>query len=147
MKLLTFSHALWLSSLAAFASIVPLAHAQTAAKVVVPFAFNCGPSHMAAGTYLISNNGHIALIRGTKTTGNAMTMTFQNDRAYEPGRALFTRVGERYTLKDLWVAGQPEHLHFVNPKLKTRPERASIEQRPQDVEVALLEPGVINGGR
>ena len=147
MKLSTLSQALWLSSLAAFSSIVPLAHAQTGVKVTVPFAFDCGLSHLAAGTYTISADRHFATLRGSTVTRMAMVMPFQNDKSSERGRALFTRVGSRYTLRDLWVAGEAEHLHFFTPKPKHLPAQASNDLRPQDVEVALLAPGVLAGGR
>lgn len=146
MKLSTLSQALWISSLAAFASVVPLAHAQAGVRMTVPFAFDCGHSHLAAGTYTVTKDGSFATLRSSKTTSVAIALTFQNDRRDETSRALFSRVGNRYTLKDVWSAGESEHLHFVTAKPKHQPALASNELPAQEVEVALT-PGALAGGR
>ena len=141
MKLSTPYSAFILAGAALLFTAMPAANAQNSGTLRVPFAFQCGPSHMAAGTYTISSGpGHSVSIRGQKTTNLAMALTYGNDKLHEKGRAVFVRAAGRYYLDDMWVPGSNSHLHFINSKPKTRNVVAAIEPLPPTVELAMLEP-------
>ncbi len=141
MNLSINSRALLLTLAAGLTAVtMPLAQAQSSGTMHVPFPFQCGGSRLAPGTYTISSSGgHVTTIRGDKVTTLAMSMSFENDRREEKGRALFVRAGDRYYLKDVWVPGSTSHLHFFLPKAKALPVVASNDTRPATIELAMLD--------
>jgi hypothetical protein len=127
------------------ASLAPVAQAQTsgfAARMKVPFAFQTSSGqNFAPGVYTIRMNGeHTMVIRGTKTSGLAMTQMANDRQPATKGKAVFTHYGDRYYLRAVWVAGEASHLLCSSSKAERQSQIAAVKT-PSPVEVALLQEG------
>ena len=91
--------ALALATLVAIASLSQ-AHAQTHASLVnVPFAFDCGSRHFAAGTYSVSRINHDFLaVRDDKSFSEIMINIGEGPKNTTPGYLAFRKYGSRYFL-------------------------------------------------
>jgi hypothetical protein len=132
--------------LAAFvlsALTAPTLRAQTEAtrfEMNVPFAFNYGSAHLAAGVYTIDMaRPNLLVLHGASRSVMAMTRTEENRSPEKAGRAVFTKYGDRFYLDELWVANSSAHLGIYHAKPKQRIEHvASDAAAPARVELALL---------
>jgi hypothetical protein len=127
------------------ASLAPVAQAQNAgfaARMKVPFAFQTASGqNFAPGVYTIRMNGqHTMVIRGTKTSGVAMTQLANDGLPATRGKAVFTHYGDRYFLRAVWVAGEANHLICNSPKAE-RQSRIAAVKTSSTVELALLQEG------
>ncbi len=76
------------------------AHAQSAARANVPFAFKVGTTQMPAGTYSIQN-GHgsnIVGVRNTQTGVSALAMGRPEAPSKKTDKLIFHRYGSQYFL-------------------------------------------------
>jgi hypothetical protein len=127
------------------ASLAPVAQAQNsgfAARMKVPFAFQTSSGqNFAPGVYTIRMNGeHTMVIRGTRTSGVAMTQLANDSLPATKGKAVFTHYGDRYYLRAVWVAGDSSHLQCSSSKAERQSQIAMVKT-PSPVEVALLREG------
>jgi hypothetical protein len=109
------------------------------ARMKVPFSFETGAKHFAAGVYTIRmENAHALLIRGVSTSGLALVSIEDNGVAAKAGKAVFRRYGNRYFLREVQVAGKSRHLRLPVTKEQNQLETASQRNTPGPVEIALL---------
>jgi len=127
------------------ASLAPGAQAQDAgfaARMTVPFAFQTSSGqNIAPGVYTIRMHGqHTMVIRGTKTSGVAMTQLANDRLPATKGKAVFTHYDERYFLRAVWVAGDASHLLCSSSKTERQSQIAAVKTS-STVELALLQEG------
>lgn len=127
------------------ASLAPVAQAQNsgfAARMNVPFAFQTSSGqNFAPGVYTIRMNGeHTMVIRGTRTSGVAMTQLANDALPAAKGKAVFAHYGDRYYLRAVWVAGDSSHLLCGSSKAERQSQIATVKTS-SPVEVALLQEG------
>jgi hypothetical protein len=148
MKTLSMSkfHAILCAAVLAVTSLSSTSHAQssdTIAVVNVPFGFEFGSQHFAAGPYTMSEiSTHIVAIRGVSKSGFAMTMQDINLKPSTQSKMIFRNYGGRMFLHEVWTAGDTVHLECVKTKAEKRAERTELASNPAqvtNVEVALLE--------
>src|ERR1700740_36896 len=79
------------------------AHAQTAARADVPFAFKVGTTQMPAGTYAIQNergtNG--VVVRNAQPGTPALAMGRQESPSKKTDKLIFHRYGSQYFLTEI----------------------------------------------
>jgi hypothetical protein len=76
------------------------AHAQSAARANVPFAFKVGTTQMPAGTYAIQN-GHgsnVVTVRNVQTGASALALGRQESPSRKTDKLIFHRYGSQYFL-------------------------------------------------
>jgi hypothetical protein len=143
MKLLSTYRASLLATLLAAVSLVPAARAENPdviARVNVPFAFDCGNQHYAAGLYDIRQSaGNVVQIKGSSRFGLVMVQKDDNFAPAKTGKAVFHVTGDRRLLTEMWTAGSTAHIKFYSSKAKQRVKLASNGTYTPDVEVALLD--------
>jgi hypothetical protein len=135
--------ATFIAAVLAVASLAPALHAQDSefvVKVNVPFAFQTTTGqHFTAGVYTIRmDRAATMLIQGTSTSGLTITQLANDRQAAKAGKAVFTRYGDKYFLRSVWVTGNNSHLVCNESKAEKRLEVAGI-QAPSNVQLALLE--------
>lgn len=113
-------------------------------RVQVPFAFEQGSTHLAAGQYTISlQTGNLLLIRGDKESAYSMANTDQSLKPADKGKVVFERYGNRYFIHQIWMAGTSTHIDCVKSReeksLQKELNLASVEKKSAGVEVAVLE--------
>jgi len=133
-----------ITAVLAVASFAPALRAQDSgfkAKVIVPFAFQTAAGQsFAPGVYTIRSEGSATmLIQGASTSGLAMTQLANDGQQAEAGKAVFTKYGDKYFLRSVWVAGNSSHLLMNESKAEKRLQVAG-NQTPGNVQLALLEP-------
>ena len=110
-------------------------------QVKVPFAFQVGSEHFAAGTYTIGTISNLTLtVRGNAGGAFASMKPEGNGKAVASSKVVFRRVGGQYFLAQVWTAGATDHLTAYETKaerqaLKT--ELAANQPAAPAVEIAL----------
>lgn len=96
-------------------------------RVNVPFAFESGSTHFAAGTYRIRYGGLTPLIQLDGDTFSASQMTMRDSARKVSGtnKLVFRWYGSHYLLKQVWMAGS--NLFLSVPKSKQE-EKLQLEQ-------------------
>jgi hypothetical protein len=108
-------------------------------RMNVPFGFETGTRHFAAGVYTIRmENAHALLIRGVSTSGLALASIEDNGVAAKAGKAVFKRYGDRYFLREISLAGISRRLRLPATKEQTQVETAYQNTTSGPVEIALL---------
>lgn len=111
------------------------------AKVNVPFSFESGSRHYAAGVYTIRmENQHTLLIKGVSESGVAMTSVEDNGQPAQKGVAVFQRYGNQYFLSEISVAGKSRRIHLRPAKPETQSQVGQDTTAPTSVEIALSAP-------
>ncbi len=138
-----------IASALAVALVSPALHAQNPSmrsQVHVPFAFEVGSTHFAAGTYILTDpREHILDVQGP--TRSALTMSWnETSRTPAPTSEItFDRYGNQYFLREVWIKGKIDHLRCPESKAE---QEARRHQKPYDraslpththVEIALLQ--------
>jgi hypothetical protein len=125
------------------ASLAPTGQAQDlapgfATKINVPFPFETAMGqHFARGLYTISTNGgKTMLLRGAKTSGLVLTQLADNSLPATRGKAVFTRYGDKYFLRSVWVAGN--NSLFCGRSKAEHQLQVAAAKTPTAVELALL---------
>jgi hypothetical protein len=125
----------------AFATLSPASYAQSVsavAKVNVPFAFETGSKHYAAGVYTISmDNEHTLLLRGVSNSGFAMTSIEDNGQPAQKGVAIFHKYGDQYFLSEISVTGRSRRIYIRRSTAESKLQIAQSKTAPQSVEVAV----------
>lgn len=102
------------------------AHAQSAVKANVPFAFNVGSRQLPAGDYIVT----VDRLQGRVKIQNAVTsalfsMPAQPEQAGQTSEKLvFQHVGNQYYLADVWGAYGTSGMQFRVPKHEQQMEIA-----------------------
>ena len=115
-------------------------------KVDVPFAFDSGSKHFAAGEYIITQptQGVILINSENRKSGNATAfVAWQQDfKPVTRGKVVFRRYGDQYFLRGVFVQGTQSHLECAPSKAEKMAQqhlnRASAETSMDRVELALL---------
>jgi hypothetical protein len=119
-----------------------MSHAQvTEGPVVVnvPFAFENGSQHFAAGLYSIGmDDQRILAIHGESRSGFALAWFQEDSHPSKKTKVVFLRYGDQYFLREIWVAGESSHTYCLPSKAEER-EMAANRVAPTDVVVAALE--------
>jgi hypothetical protein len=114
------------------------ASAQTAAKANVPFNFQVGNAHMAAGSYLVSEQGmNNILIRGLKTTASAMSTARPDEASNGRARLVFYHYGDHYILTQVWGAYGTSGLILPTSKLEKELRASSVDGGSDEGEVII----------
>jgi hypothetical protein len=128
---------------ASFLAVAPALHAQRQqmqVKVNVPFAFESGSQHYAAGVYTIGGQGeHMMSIQGVSTSGFVITRLAEDPQPAQKGKVIFHRYGNRYFLGEMWVAGKSGHLACIESKAESQLQISGNGTAPTGVELAVLE--------
>jgi hypothetical protein len=79
------------------------AHAQSAARANVPFAFKVGTAQMPAGTYNIQNElgTNLVLVRNVQTGTSVVAMGLQKAPSEKTNKLIFHRYGSQYFLTEI----------------------------------------------
>jgi hypothetical protein len=110
------------------------ASAQTAiAKVTIPFAFQTGSQTLPAGTYLVeSESPSLILLQGPgKASGFVLMHSAEKTNAPDHGSLVFDRTGDKYYLRQIWSAGNPNGLEC--PKSRSEKEAAQLASNQEPV--------------
>ena len=106
----------------------------------VPFAFETGSKHYAAGVYTISmNDEHTLLLRGVSDSGLAMTSIEDNGQRAQKGVAVFHKYGDQYFLSEISVTGRSRRIYLRPSTAESKLQIAQRKTAPQSVEVAVLQ--------
>jgi hypothetical protein len=83
------------------------AHAQSAARANVPFAFKVGTTEMQAGTYAVEGNhgSNIVSVRNVKTGKSALVMGRHDSPSKKTDKLIFHHYGSQYFLTEI-LGGQ-----------------------------------------
>ena len=132
-----------IAAVLALASLAPALHAQDSGfivKVNIPFAFEIATGqYFTPGVYTIHmDSAQSMIVQGTSKSGLAITQLANDGKPAEKGKAVFTRYGEKYFLREVWVTGNSSHLLCNESKAERRLQVAAI-QGPTNVQLALLE--------
>ncbi len=133
-----------IAAVIAVASLAPALHAQDSgfiAKVNVPFAFQSATGqHFTAGVYTIRmDRAETLLIQGKSASGLAITQLANDGRPGKTSKAVFTRYGDRYFLREVWITGNSSHL-VCNKSKAERRSQVAVNRAPNYVQLALLDP-------
>ena len=130
----------------AFGGMTVTAQAQMnqGVRVNVPFAFEQGSAHFAAGEYTLSlPTGHLLLVRGEKDSGYSLANVDKSLHPADRSKVVFKRYGDRYFLHGIWMAGSATHVDCVKSReeksLQKELHLASVGKKADGVEIAVLE--------
>jgi hypothetical protein len=131
-----------LATIVAIASLTQL-HAQSgAARVQVPFAFELGSQHYAAGTYTINMLGSdtLALSNSAKRSTQLAMIESRVDSssANAPATVTFRKYGNTYFLAEYSTNGATIKLIESNKERSLSREEAMNQTEPKLVQVAAL---------
>ena len=102
------------------ASLAPRAYAQgTELRADIPFAFQYGSDHYAAGHYTISHLSDRFIVLRSKSKAGAVMVQPSYGAATTDGKLVFNRYGNRYFLEQIWTPNEGTHLECI----KTRTEQ------------------------
>ncbi|HEX4066953.1 MAG TPA: hypothetical protein VHZ09_13105 [Acidobacteriaceae bacterium] len=139
-----------LAALVSIASLAPALHAQTLqARFNVPFSFDCGSSHLAAGPYTITveENGILTLRQASHAI---MALTHMGYVPTQPSTnlATFKRYGDRYFLTEI-STNDNLHVYVAESGAEKRATRelARRGEPGTQVAIALLPAGLNRAGR
>jgi hypothetical protein len=128
----------------AVASLSAAANAQfkTPVQVNVPFAFESGSQHLAAGVYTLQMDSEYVLrVQGKTVPGAAMSLATRSQdlNPAKTSKVVFKKYGNRYILSQVWIAGAVDHRELLTRKAEKQVREASNTVAPVNVELALVE--------
>jgi hypothetical protein len=133
-----------LASLFAIASLSQTAIAQTgqpSTKVDVPFAFDYGTQHFAAGVYTVSmRDKNILTLSGGNRSAWAMIQAGYDPTQHKAGYVVFRSYGDRYFLTEYAPASGSLHASVSESAAERRAARdfAANHLTPSRVQLALV---------
>ena len=106
----------------------------------VPFDFMVGNQHMAAGTYEVTTNQSIVLVRGEENDSATFAIAFSAyaGKTQERATLVFKRYGDRYFLNQVWYPGTDQGRELTTSKLER--EIARNAGKPQIVALLAVAP-------
>lgn len=113
---------------AAVASLSPALHGQGSkpmAQFTVPFAFDYGSHHFAAGAYTLRRlNPYVIMVHGS--SGAALSMMLEAPAGSSSrSKVVFARYGDRYVLQEIWLAGDANYFYNRRSAPRKHAELAS----------------------
>jgi hypothetical protein len=139
-----------LAALLAMIPMSPMLRAESLSKELamrVPFGFQVGANHFAAGVYTMGElSQHILKFQGASGYGVVISEHEANAKPLRVGKAVFHRYGDQYFLREVWTADSGDHLVFYESKAERQAEKSELGSArasaaiDTDVEIALLEP-------
>jgi hypothetical protein len=133
-----------LASLVAIASLSQTVIAQTGrpvTRVDIPFAFDYGTQHFAAGIYILSMEDESVLsLHGGNRTAWAMIQTGYDPTQRKSGYVVFRKYGDRYFLAEYVPTTGAIHMSVFESGAERRAARdfAASHVNPSKVQLALL---------
>jgi hypothetical protein len=132
-------------TLALVSTVLPAQMPAPRAKVTVPFAFQAGSTHFAAGTYILSRpEDHLLFVQGGTRSAFVMSSHDLSSTPASVGKVVFHRYGNQYFLREVWMRGDTDHVCCPQSKAEKEAkrsqsdnERASVPDHT-NVEIALL---------
>jgi hypothetical protein len=133
-------------ALALVSVVLPAQMPASRTRVTVPFAFQVGSTHFAAGTYILSSpQDHLLYVQGGKRSAFSISSHEWNGTPARSSEVIFHRYGNQYFLNAVWMQGETDHLTCPQSKAEREAkrslrddERASVADHT-NVEVALVE--------
>ena len=118
------------------------AHAQSAVKATIPFAFKVGTAQVPAGTYLMQRDSitNFVAIRNVKTQAVVFAMSTAQGPSSETQKAVFHLVDRQYLLTDVCGTLGSSRWAFTAPIRHREVETAKASQPSnagETVEIAL----------
>ena len=94
------------------------AHAQSAARANVPFAFKVGKTQMPAGTYTIRNDAgsSVVMIRNVQTSASVLAMGRPESPSKKTDKLIFHRYGSQYFLSAILGSSGSQGMVFPATK-------------------------------
>jgi hypothetical protein len=146
----TIARTIALAAVVCIASVSPALHAQTAqallqARVNVPFSFDCGRSHLAAGNYNITlrESGVLVLRQGAQAV-MVLTQAGYVPAVAASSRATFRKYGDRYFLTEIATIDRL-HIYVAESGAEKRAARELATRGEAGTQVALaLLPAELN---
>lgn len=130
----------------ALASLSSTSSAQSTKAIAVanvPFEFNLGSQHFAAGRYIVRTNyDHLMMIQGGSQSGSALTLWEDNSKPPARGKMVFRNYNGRLFLHEIWTPGETAHLQCAESKAEKQARKAEVASNhttAPDVELALLD--------
>jgi hypothetical protein len=124
----------------ALASLLPTAHAQTTVyRIVVPFEFNYGTTHLGPGIYTLKSDNlrHTLMIDNQVQSVIALVQVSDHRTTMGSSTALFRKYGDRYFFEELTIAGRPTGLSMFVSGTERRAARELARQREEPTALAL----------
>jgi hypothetical protein len=86
----------------------------------VPFDFMVGNRHMAAGTYEVTSDQSMVLVRGAENDSATFALSFSASagKIQERATLVFKRYGDRYFLNQVWYPGADQGRELTTSKLE-----------------------------
>jgi hypothetical protein len=115
------------------------AHAQTAARANVPFAFNVGTTHMPSGTYKIKRADFETnfIMVSNLNTGDTVLSLFQRETpSHVTPKLIFHHRGNQYFLAEIWGGEGNAGMAMPATKAERQVEVAGTPAT-QNIEIAL----------
>jgi hypothetical protein len=96
----------------------------TIARVTIPFAFQTGSQTLPAGTYLVDRESpNLILLKGPgKASSFVLMHAASRSKAPDHGMLAFDRTGDKYYLRQIWMAGNSTGLECP----KSHAEKAAL---------------------
>jgi hypothetical protein len=128
-------------AITAFSQILLAQTGRPFTKVDVPFAFDYGNQHFAAGTYTVSmRDQNILTVNGISRTSWAMIQAGYDPTAHNQGCVTFRKYGNRYFLTEFSPANASIHASVFESSGERRAARdfRASHLVPSKVQIALL---------
>ena len=116
------------------------AHAQSAVKASVPFAFNVGSRQLPAGNYIVTVDQlqNRVKIQNASTTVSISLSGQPEQAGQKTEKLVFQTVGNQHFLTDVWGASGTSGMQLRRPKVETQMEIAKQPaQSSKEVMIAL----------
>ena len=108
--------------------------------VNIPFSFENGSHHLPPGRYTLSlTTDNILFVRGNTDGTNFMITDDDNPRSSDRNKLVFHKLGDRYFLREIWLAGSSTHAVCNKTSAEKQQEIAQNRLTPQAPQVAVLE--------
>jgi hypothetical protein len=127
-------------ALTSFSSPARADNLDAGTNVNVPFGFDSGSRHFEAGKYSIRvQTDELIAIRNGSDVGLAFFMKERNSRPSNRNKIVFRKYGDKYFIREVWVAGSDRHLYFCKSPAEKSAEKmylASNRVPPENIELA-----------
>jgi hypothetical protein len=115
-------------------------------RVDIPFAFEVGSTHLAPGTYFLSDSqDHFLSVRGASSSALTMNRREASRSPATKGKVVFYTYGNQYFLREVWLKGETDYLRCPESRAERRIRKSQQEANhaaivtPGNVEIALLQ--------
>ena len=133
------------SVIACALAIGSLASTQTAAaqnnmiKVTIPFDFQTGSQSLPAGTYRVHRESpDVIRLQGPgRASGLVIMYSATKTKAPDYGMLVFDRTGDKYFLRQVWTAGDPDGLECRKSNAEKAALVATSKEGVASIEVAF----------